>query len=82
MVRRASNRDITDLKLAEEALRASEERYRSLIANTVNAVALHEMLYDSEGRPADDRFLMVNPAFEKIAGFSSEQSLENVTQLT
>jgi PAS domain S-box-containing protein len=73
MGRRASNRDITDHKLAEEALRASEERYRSLIANTINAVALHEMLYDSEGRPANYRFLMVNPAFEKIAGFSSKQ---------
>ena len=70
---KATISDISARKQAEEALRGSEERYRSLIVNTINAVALHEMLYDSEGRPADYRFLMVNPAFEELTGFSSEQ---------
>jgi PAS domain S-box-containing protein/putative nucleotidyltransferase with HDIG domain len=58
---------------SEEALHASEERYRAMITNTINAVALHEMLYDSQGRPSDYRFLLVNPAFEKLTGLDSGQ---------
>jgi PAS domain S-box-containing protein/putative nucleotidyltransferase with HDIG domain len=66
-------RDISERKRAVESLHASEERYRALMANTIHAVMLHEVLYDSEGRPNDYRFLMVNPAFERLTGLSSEQ---------
>jgi PAS domain S-box-containing protein/putative nucleotidyltransferase with HDIG domain len=60
-------------KRGEEELRASEERYRSMISNNISAVALHEMLYDEAGRPCDYRFLAVNPAFETITGLSAER---------
>ena len=58
---------------SEDAFHASEERYRAMITNTINAVALHEMLYDPQGRPSDYRFLLVNPAFEKLTGLASGQ---------
>lgn len=42
---------------AKEALRRSEERFRTLVETSINAIALHEIITDEEGRPVDYRFL-------------------------
>jgi PAS domain S-box-containing protein len=53
---------------AEEALRESEERYRSLFQSIDEGFCTVEMLFDEDGRPFDYRFRENNPAFEKQTG--------------
>ncbi len=60
--------DITQRKLAEEALRLQEMQYRLLFTHMVEGVALCEMGYDATGQAVDYRFIDVNPAFESFAG--------------
>lgn len=61
-------RDITERKKAEQELRASELRYRTLFESIDEGFCVIEMLFDAEGRPQDYRFLEVNPAFESQTG--------------
>ncbi|MFH1196124.1 MAG: PAS domain S-box protein [bacterium] len=56
--------DITDRKKAEEALRASEEKYRTLFSNTALAVGL---------RALDGSYLEFNEAYSRMVGYSLEE---------
>jgi len=60
--------DITERKNAEIRLRESEEKYRELIDTMDQGLALHEMIFDSDGKPVDYKFLEVNSAFERLTG--------------
>ena len=60
--------DITDRKQAEDELRKSEERYRTLFESMDEGFCVIEMLFDQGRRPVDYRFLEINPAFEKHTG--------------
>ncbi|GMV58758.1 MAG: hypothetical protein AMXMBFR72_18620 [Betaproteobacteria bacterium] len=60
----AIGRDITDRKRAEQALRASEEQYRTVFNASADAL----ILWDSQLRRVD-----VNPAYERIFGWAREE---------
>ena len=60
---------------AEDLLKESEERFRSLFEHMTEGVALHEMLYDKKGNPVDYRILSVNSAFEKFIEISSQKAI-------
>jgi PAS domain S-box-containing protein len=51
--------------------RHAEENYRTLFNEMLDGFALHEIICDSEGNPADYRFLAVNPAFERMTGLKT-----------
>ncbi len=59
-----------DERLAESAvaLRASEERYRTLVDSIDEGFCVVEVLFDEQNRPLDYRFLEINPAFERHTG--------------
>jgi PAS domain S-box-containing protein len=60
--------DVTAKRRAQEALRESEKRYRNLFSSMEEGFCIVEMIFDDEGRPADYRFLEINPAFERQTG--------------
>ncbi len=65
-------KDISAAINAEEALAKSEIKYRQLFELSINGFALHEMVFDKEGKPFDFRFLDVNSAFEEHTGIKRE----------
>ena len=58
-------RDISDTKMAAEAIKESEARFRNLVEHSPQAVALH----------AEGRLLYANPACATLLGFAGAEQL-------
>jgi PAS domain S-box-containing protein len=69
---RGSNREITERKKTEEALRKSEEKYRTLFDSMTEGFVLGKTIFDEKDDPVDHVFLEVNDAFEKQTGIKKE----------
>jgi len=61
-------RDVTAERSAEQALRESEARYRTLFNSIDEGFCIIEMIFDGQGLPVDYRFLEISPSFEKQTG--------------
>ncbi|WAJ31570.1 GAF domain-containing protein [Antarcticirhabdus aurantiaca] len=61
-------RDRTAEHQAGERLRASEERFRTILDAVDTAFAILEVRFDADDQPVDYRFVEANPAFVKQSG--------------
>ena len=61
-------RHYEELQRAQEALRASEERYRNLFESIDEGFCVIQVICDKHDRPVDYRFLETNPSFENQTG--------------
>ncbi len=66
--REALEAEILRLRATEATLRASEERFRTILETVDAAFAIVEVKFDAADQPVDYRFLEANPAFEREAG--------------
>jgi PAS domain S-box-containing protein len=62
--------DISELKHAQQEIRASEARYRNLFDNMLEGFALCQMIYE-DGRPVDFIYLHINEAFSRLTGLKN-----------
>jgi PAS domain S-box-containing protein len=62
--------DVTERRKIAEALRQSEDLYRSLFENMLNGFAYCKMLFEN-GQPMDFVYLNVNRTFESITGLTN-----------
>jgi PAS domain S-box-containing protein len=60
--------DITELKKTEDSLRESEEKYRYLYNSIDEGFAIVDVIFDSDNKPVDFKFVELNPAYEKQTG--------------
>ncbi|HLM54433.1 MAG TPA: PAS domain S-box protein, partial [Pseudoxanthomonas sp.] len=66
-----STENIHERRMAENALRASEQRYRRLIETIDDGFCVIEMIFE-DGRAVDYRHIEMNPSFVRQSGFAAK----------
>ena len=66
--------DITERKRSEDAVRESENKFRTLFTQMSEGFALHELVYDDTHKAVDYKIIDINPAFEKQVGIQAESA--------
>jgi two-component system CheB/CheR fusion protein len=63
-----TTQNINERKKADEALRSSEEKYRTLFNSIDEGYYLLEVIFDTHGQPVDILYIDANPAAIKMSG--------------
>lgn len=58
-----------------EDLAASEREFRLLVHNMHQGMAVHELIFDDDGKPVDYRFTYLNEKYEQLTGFNNKDVL-------
>ncbi len=61
---------------ADEALKESLKKYRSLFSSVNEGICLHKFIYDQKGQAIDYVILDVNPAYETILEKKAEDAID------
>lgn len=67
-----TNTDVSDLFEAQEAVRESESKYRTLFTSMREAFMLIEIIFDESGKPKSWRYLDANPAWQANTGIDEK----------
>ncbi len=62
------------LQAKERELRQSETKFRSLFKEMTEGVALHELIFDSNGNAVNYTIIEANPSFERITGITAKDA--------
>lgn len=68
----ALENELKERRRAENELRSSEEKFRTLVNEMQQGVAIHKIILNNEGVPCDYSFIDMNPSFEKLTGLKRE----------
>jgi PAS domain-containing protein len=60
--------NISEIKKIQKIALEIEENYKGIFLNSLSAIAIHEIVLDMKGKPADYIFIDANFAFEKHTG--------------
>ncbi|MFW6257571.1 MAG: GAF domain-containing protein [Prolixibacteraceae bacterium] len=64
--------DITEYVKTQQEVLESEKKFRSLISEMDQGLALHEPIFNEKGKMVDFRFVEVNKSFEKQTGLKGQ----------
>ena len=78
---RGIDRDITErMEVEREAIKSKDDaeesarQFRQLFENMDQGFALHQMIYDAQGKPYDYKYVLINKAFGKLTGVDSKRN--------
>ena len=67
--------DVTEDYQRRDNLRKSEEQYRNLFDQSLNGLALHEIICDDAGKPVDYSYLAMSRSFEEMTGMKASDCI-------
>ena len=72
------SRDVTDKMESELTRIKSDKLFQSVFKAVNEGLAMHRLIFDSEGKAVDYQILAVNPAFERDTGLKAQDAVNQV----
>jgi signal transduction histidine kinase len=65
----------------DEELKESRNEFESLFSFSNEGIALHQLVYDEQGKAVDYQLLKVNDAFERTTGITKEKAIGSLASM-